>query len=80
MPPYTLNMCSAKPETREFARMAFKEDLLRLEELPCQLYNFHPGSHTGQGESKRALLELSDSQRRNVGRSENHSGAGNDVW
>ncbi|MBC3797604.1 deoxyribonuclease IV [Acetobacterium tundrae] len=47
--PYTLNMCSAKPETREFARMAFKEDLLRLEELPCQLYNFHPGSHTGQG-------------------------------
>ncbi|WP_303866694.1 deoxyribonuclease IV [Acetobacterium wieringae] len=47
--PYTLNMCSSKPETREFARMAFKEDLLRLEELPCELYNFHPGSHTGQG-------------------------------
>lgn len=47
--PYTLNMCSAKPETREFARMVFKEDLLRLQELPCELYNFHPGSHTGQG-------------------------------
>ncbi|MDD3307057.1 MAG: deoxyribonuclease IV [Acetobacterium sp.] len=47
--PYTLNLCSAKPETREFARMVFKEDLLRLEELPCELYNIHPGSHTGQG-------------------------------
>ncbi|AWW27840.1 MULTISPECIES: deoxyribonuclease IV [unclassified Acetobacterium] len=47
--PYTLNMCSAKQETREFARMVFKEDLMRLEELPCELYNFHPGSHTSQG-------------------------------
>lgn len=50
--PYTLNMCSAKPETREFARMIFKDDLKRLEELPCELYNFHPGSHTGQGVEK----------------------------
>ncbi|MBI4857157.1 MAG: deoxyribonuclease IV [Acetobacterium woodii] len=50
--PYTLNMCSAKPETREFARMIFKDDLMRLEELPCELYNFHPGSHTGQGVEK----------------------------
>ena len=32
--------------------MVFKEDLLRLEELPCELYNFHPGSHTGQGLAK----------------------------
>jgi deoxyribonuclease-4 len=47
--PYTLNMSSEKAETREFARMIFKDDLLRLEELPCGLYNFHPGSHTGQG-------------------------------
>ncbi|AFA47629.1 deoxyribonuclease IV [Acetobacterium woodii] len=54
--PYTLNMCSAKPETREFAKMIFKEDLLRLEELPCQLYNFHPGSHTGQGVEKGIAL------------------------
>lgn len=47
--PYTLNMCSEKAETREFASMIFKDDLLRLEELPCNFYNFHPGSHTGQG-------------------------------
>lgn len=50
--PYTLNMCSATPKTREFARMVFKEDLQRLQELPCELYNFHPGSHTGQGVEK----------------------------
>ncbi|KNZ40626.1 deoxyribonuclease IV [Acetobacterium bakii] len=56
--PYTLNMCSATPETREFARMVFKGDLERLEELPCQLYNFHPGSHTGQGVEKGIELIL----------------------
>jgi deoxyribonuclease-4 len=47
--PYTLNMCSQKKEIRDFARMIFKDDLLRLEQLPCEWYNFHPGSHTGQG-------------------------------
>ena len=47
--PYTLNMASASEETRDFAKMAFEEDLLRLEQLPCSLYNFHPGSHVGQG-------------------------------
>ncbi|MBR3149645.1 MAG: deoxyribonuclease IV [Eubacterium sp.] len=48
--PYTLNLCSAKPEVREFAENTFKDDLLRLEQTPYQLYNFHPGSHVGQGE------------------------------
>ena len=47
--PYTLNLCSAKPETREFARNTFLDDLKRMEYTPHQLYNFHPGSHTGQG-------------------------------
>ncbi len=47
--PYTLNMASASPDTRDFARRAFGEDLARLEQLPCSLYNFHPGSHVGQG-------------------------------
>lgn len=50
--PYTLNCCSAKPETREFALNTFKDDLKRMEFTPNQLYNFHPGSHTGQGEEK----------------------------
>lgn len=47
--PYTLNACSADIKTREFARMAMKEDLERLEYLPGNMYNFHPGSHVGQG-------------------------------
>ncbi len=47
--PYTLNLCSAKPEVREFAANTFKDDLIRLEQTPDQLYNFHPGSHVGQG-------------------------------
>lgn len=48
--PYTLNCCSAKPEVREFALNTFKDDISRLEYTPNQLYNFHPGSHVGQGE------------------------------
>ena len=47
--PYTLNPCSAKPETREFARDIFADDLSRMEFVPGNLYNFHPGSHVGQG-------------------------------
>lgn len=47
--PYTLNPCSANEETREFARMVMKDDLMRMEYLPHNFYNFHPGSHVGQG-------------------------------
>ena len=47
--PYTMNLCSAKPETVEFARRAFAEDLERMESLPGNYLNFHPGSHVGQG-------------------------------
>ena len=47
--PYTMNLCSAKAETREFALNTLTDDLKRMEFLPDNLYNFHPGSHTGQG-------------------------------
>ena len=47
--PYTLNACSDKAETREFAWMTMKDDLERMEYTPGNLYNFHPGSHVGQG-------------------------------
>lgn len=47
--PYTYNLCSASPETASFARRAMREDLERLELLPHGYYNFHPGSHVGQG-------------------------------
>ena len=47
--PYTYNLCSAKPETVEFACRAMREDLERMERLPGHLYNFHPGAHVKQG-------------------------------
>ena len=47
--PYTMNLCSAKPETVDFARRAMAGDLERMEALPGNLYNFHPGSHVKQG-------------------------------
>ena len=47
--PYTLNPCSDKEKVREFARLAFEEDLQRMELTPGCFYNFHPGSHVGQG-------------------------------
>ena len=47
--PYTLNPCSKEQKTREFAYMAMKDDLERMEYIPGNYYNFHPGSHVGQG-------------------------------
>ena len=47
--PYTLNPCSDNPQTREFAEMVFADDLKRMEYIPNNYYNFHPGSHVGQG-------------------------------
>ena len=47
--PYTLNPCGAKEEVRDFAFRAFQEDLVRMEYIPGNYYNFHPGSHVGQG-------------------------------
>lgn len=46
---YTVNPCSAKPEVRDFAIRSMREDIERLESFPGTLYNFHPGTHTGQG-------------------------------
>lgn len=47
--PYTLNACSKDERTREFALETMTDDLRRMEYTPNQLYNFHPGSHVGQG-------------------------------
>lgn len=55
--PYTLNPCSQTPKTRDFAALVMADDLRRLEYTPGQYYNFHPGSHTGQGvEAGTALI------------------------
>ncbi len=47
--PYTLNGCSADPAIRDFAARTMADDLRRMEYVPGNLYNFHPGSHVGQG-------------------------------
>jgi len=50
--PYTLNAAGAEDRVREFAEMTMLDDLRRLEFTPGAMYNFHPGSHVGQGEEK----------------------------
>ena len=47
--PYTINPCSKDERTREFALQTMADDLVRMEYLPGNYYNFHPGSHTGLG-------------------------------
>jgi len=54
--PYTINPCAAVERTREFALETMADDLRRMEALPGQYYNFHPGSHVGQGMEKGIAL------------------------
>ena len=46
---YTMNLCTADPEARAFAAEILRDDLRRMAALPGNFYNFHPGSHVGQG-------------------------------
>ena len=46
---YTMNLCTADPEARAFAASVLADDLRRMAALPGNYYNFHPGSHVGQG-------------------------------
>lgn len=57
--PYTINPCSKDERTREFARETLADDLARMEYLPGNLYNFHPGSHTGQG-TDAGIAQIAD--------------------
>ena len=56
---YTMNLCSAKPETRENGFEMLKQDLQRMEMIPGNLYNFHPGAHTGQG-TETGIAQIAD--------------------
>lgn len=58
--PYTLNACAAKEDLRIFARETVADDLARMEYTPGNYYNFHPGSHVGQGpeEGIRKIAEV----------------------
>ena len=60
--PYTLNPCAKEEKTLEFARNTMKDDLRRMEYVPGNYYNFHPGSHVGQGidEGIREIAETLD--------------------
>ena len=49
--PYTLNPCAEKPETAQFAELVMRDDLVRCTAMRTPFYNFHPGSHVGQGEA-----------------------------
>lgn len=83
--PYTLNACAEKPEVLDFAYRAMKEDLERLERLPGNYYNFHPGCHVGQGSEAgirkiSALLnELLTEQMKTVVLLETMAGKGSEV-
>ena len=57
--PYTINPCSKDEHTREFARMTMADDLQRMEYIPGNVYNFHPGSHTGQG-METGIAQIAD--------------------
>ena len=46
---YTMNLCTKDPEARAFAAEVLEDDLRRMAAIPGQFYNFHPGSHVGQG-------------------------------
>lgn len=56
---YTMNLCSAKKETRENGFDMLKQDLQRMEMIPGNYYNFHPGAHTGQG-SEAGILQIAE--------------------
>ncbi|MBR6309620.1 MAG: deoxyribonuclease IV [Paludibacteraceae bacterium] len=83
--PYTLNLCSSNPETRLFAKNMMADDLKRMEKLPCTLYNFHPGSHTGQGaetgieQIAEALNEIMKPEQTTIVLLETMAGKGSEV-
>lgn len=54
--PYTMNLCAAKEDVRSFSKEMLLDDLKRMEYTPYNYYNFHPGSHVGQGADKGIAL------------------------
>ena len=83
--PYTLNPCSANEDTRRFAAETMADDLKRLELLGGCMYNFHPGSHTGQGvetgieQISATLNEVITSEQSTVVLLETMAGKGSEV-
>ena len=61
--PYTMNLCAAKEDIRSFSMEMLKDDMQRMEYIPGNYYNFHPGSHVGQG-SEVAITMIADALNR----------------
>lgn len=57
--PYTMNLCSKAEHIRDFSKNIFEDDLKRTELIPGSFYNFHPGSHTGQG-MEAGIIQISE--------------------
>ena len=62
---YTMNLCAAKPETRENGLDMLQKDLQRMEALPGNYYNFHPGSHVGLG-AEAGIALIADALNQNL--------------
>lgn len=83
--PYTMNVCAEKESVREFSRNVLKEDIGRMEYLPGNYYNFHPGSHVGQGTEKgieliaQALNEALFPEQKTIVLLETMAGKGSEV-
>ena len=83
--PYTLNLCSKTESIRNFSKNIFIDDLKRTDLIPGTLYNFHPGSHTGQGKSvgigqiASALNEILKPDQKTVVLLETMAGKGSEI-
>lgn len=83
--PYTMNVCAAKEEIRQFSVDMLRDDMQRMEFTPGNFYNFHPGSHVGQGAEKGieliadALNQILTPQQSTVVLLETMSGKGSEV-
>lgn len=83
--PYTINVCSDKEDTRRFGIDTMKDDLMRLDYINKTYYNFHPGSHVGQGVEKGiefiidALNEILREDQRTIVLLETMAGKGSEI-
>lgn len=83
--PYTFNLCSANESVRNFTKRTMIDDIKRMECIPENYYNFHPGSHTGQGIEKgiemiaQSLNEIISEKQTTIVLLETMSGKGSEV-
>ncbi len=83
--PYTMNLCAAKEDIRAFSREMVRDDMRRMEYTPENYYNFHPGSHVGQGAEKgielivEALNDILDENQSTTVLLETMAGKGSEV-